>query len=76
MRRTRPGELGGRDASAAETRANSSRSHVAEPALDHVSLAIGRAYYNHLGILERVLAETGLAKVSTNAAPDSTATPP
>lgn len=31
-----------------------------EPALEHLSFALGRAYYNYLGMLEQILAETGL----------------
>ena len=31
-------------------------------ALEHISFAIGRAYYNHLGMLERALAESGLTE--------------
>jgi DNA-binding MarR family transcriptional regulator len=36
------------------------RKRAAEPALAHLCFAIGRAYYNYLGVLECVLAETGL----------------
>jgi DNA-binding MarR family transcriptional regulator len=62
MTRTRSGGTGRRDASTVNTCAVSARPCAAEPALDHISFAISRAYYNHLGILERVLAETGLAR--------------
>jgi MarR family transcriptional regulator, organic hydroperoxide resistance regulator len=34
----------------------------ATSALEHISFAIARAYYNHLGMLERILVEMGLAE--------------
>jgi DNA-binding MarR family transcriptional regulator len=60
--RTRPGKLARLGPSAASTRAGAIRQRAAEPALDHICFAISRAYYNHLGILEHVRAETELGK--------------
>jgi len=48
--------------SAAGAAAASPRWLAAQPALDHVCFAIGRAYYAYLGMLEGVLKEAGLSK--------------
>jgi DNA-binding MarR family transcriptional regulator len=44
----------------AKNRAAASDEPMTRSALEHISFAIGRSYYGHLGMLERVLTEIGL----------------
>ena len=45
---------------AAASQVTSSENETASGALDQISFYLGRAYYNYVGLLECVLADTGL----------------